>query len=183
MSADHTPSQDAASVMRGMTVEDLKAACEEGSQAACAELDRRGVEPDVLEPVPPIHAESLDVAQEGRPNASWLRGIAETLKFEASLLHGHAETYADEFVSATPESDEEERALKLTFTANHTASLMELAADELVGLAKLLPVDAVGGVPVVADPFLSPEDGPYLVGPPPADAERRTPPHGDPLAQ
>lgn len=39
--------------LRRLDVETLKRACTDGDLRACEELDRRGVEPDVVPPEPP----------------------------------------------------------------------------------------------------------------------------------
>lgn len=37
---------------------------------------------------------SLDLVHEDAPNPAWLRQLAETLKLEAAVLEGHADTLA-----------------------------------------------------------------------------------------
>ena len=40
------------------------------------------------------HGDDLDLAREAAPNPAWLRQLAETLKLEAAVLEGHADTLA-----------------------------------------------------------------------------------------
>jgi hypothetical protein len=140
-SQQEDPSQDAASVMRAMSVEDLMRACEQGSQAACEELDHRGVEPPAVEPETVIGADNviaLERAREARYDAAARGALVDALVTEADRLGQQTIDFLVAFVRTQSGTVEERETLRRAVSCSVAAASLRASIDHLARVAELL---------------------------------------------